>query len=123
MSKIAFEGVKKMSEALTEAQNLLRDYISPPIAGGSVKERIYRAARYVGFTFSRTHTLWYGNARRVDAQEIDLLRAAAVKKATSITVETTNGNDFWGTVTELRAQITELRSHIERLDKMAQNGR
>lgn len=118
-----FLGAKKMSDALCEARSLLQEYIAPPIAGESMKVRIARAARYVGFTYGRTGTLWYGNARRVDAQEIDLLRAAAVKKATSITVETTNGNDFWGTVTELRAQITELRSHIERLDKMAQNGR
>jgi uncharacterized small protein (DUF1192 family) len=119
MSKFAFTGVKKMSEALCEAQSLLREYISPPIAGGSVKGRIYRAARHVGFTFSRTHTLWYGNAHRLDADEMDRLRAAAAKKAAPITSDKSNGQDFWATVTELRSQIAELQSRIEYLDRIS----
>jgi len=119
MSKFAFTGVKKMSEALCEAQSLLKEYISPPIVGGSVKGRIYQAARDVGFTFSRTHTLWYGNARRVDAEEIDRLRAAAVKKAAPITSEKSNGQDFWATVNELRSKIEELQSRIEYLDRIS----
>ena len=119
MSKFAFTGVKKMSEALCEAQSLLKEYISPPIAGGSVKGRIYQAARHVGFTFSRTHTLWYGNARRVDAEEIDRLRAAAVKKAAPVSTDESNGQDFWATVAELRSQIAELKSNIERLDRIS----
>jgi len=109
-----------MSETLCEAQNLLQEYISPAIGGKSVKGRIYQAARDVGFTFSRTHTFWYGNARRIDPEEIDRIRAtAAVKKAAPITSEKSNGQDFWATVTELRSQIAELKSHVEYLDRIS----
>jgi hypothetical protein len=119
MSNFAFTGVKKMSEALCEAQSLLREYISPPIAGESVKQRIWNAARRVGFTISRTHTLWYGNARRVDATEIDQLRAAAVKKAAPVTADNVNGKDFGAIVIELQSKISELQSQIKRLDSIS----
>lgn len=123
MLKKRLEGVSRMSAALCEAQKLLREYIAPPVAGESMKVRIARAARCVGFTYTRTGTLWYGNARRVDGEELDMLRAAAVKKAAPINADKVNGHDFWGTVTELRAQITELRSHVERLDRISRASR
>lgn len=123
MLKKRFEGVRTMSEALCEAQRLLQEYIAPAIAGERMKVRIARAARHVGFTYTRTGTLWYGNARRIDPEEIDLLRAAAVRKAAPIKKMENDSQDFGALVIELKSQISELRSHIERLDRISRVGR
>ncbi|GGE18366.1 hypothetical protein GCM10011390_41960 [Aureimonas endophytica] len=45
-------------------------------AAGSVKDRIRQAAREMRWSFSRASDLWYGKARRIDAHELDALRAA-----------------------------------------------
>lgn len=46
-----------------------------------MKALIVRAARRVGFGFERAKSLWYGEARRVDAEEMDTLRAVAAARA------------------------------------------
>jgi hypothetical protein len=49
----------------------------PRPAGDSVKAAINRAAKRLGFTYSRTKDIWYGGARRIDAREMDRLRGCA----------------------------------------------
>jgi transposase-like protein len=66
----------KMS-AVLEAQTLVRTIAEPRAVGDSVKVSISKAARRLGFTFSRAKDIWYGDARRIDAAEIDKLRALA----------------------------------------------
>lgn len=113
-----------MSDTLCEAQNLLRNFIAPPIAGESMKVRVARAARYVGFTYSRTFTLWYKNARRVEAEEIELLRAAAVKRAAQKAEKTNVGRDFWAEVYRVRKQLEEQREIIDQImERMSQDSR
>ena len=59
-----------------EAKELLRR-----IAGrGRIKVRIQRAAEMLGWSYTRTKDLWYGNARRIDAEEMDPLRRLGAEK-------------------------------------------
>lgn len=67
--------------AVAEAASLLRTIAEPRAADDSVKALIVRAARRVGFGFERAKSLWYGEARRVDAEEMDTLRAVAAARA------------------------------------------
>lgn len=60
-----------------EAKVLVRRCAEPCPAGDSVKEAIRRASGRLGFSFSRTQDIWYGEARRIDAREMDQLRAVA----------------------------------------------
>ena len=67
--------------AVAEAASLLRTIAEPRTADDSVNALIVRAARRVGFGFERAKSLWYGEARRVDAEEMDTLRAVAAARA------------------------------------------
>jgi hypothetical protein len=42
-----------------------------------VKAAIRRASRRLEIPFSRTRDIWYGDARRIDAEEMDRLRRGA----------------------------------------------
>lgn len=59
---------------LSEASFLVRQIAEPRPVGDSVKAAIGRAARRLGFSFSRTKTIWYAEAHRIDAHEMDALR-------------------------------------------------
>lgn len=63
--------------APSEASGLVRRVAEPRPVGDSVKAAIRRASRRLGFSPSRTKDLWYSNARRIDAEEMDALRRAA----------------------------------------------
>lgn len=77
MSQKSCESSQKMNAAAEEMKVGLRVIAGPD---GSVKERISRAARHLGFSFSRTFDLWYGKARRIDAHEIDEVRARQARE-------------------------------------------
>lgn len=65
------------ASSLDEARALIRQCAEPCKAGELVKEAIFRAARRLGMTPSRARDIWYGNARRIDANEMDRLRRGA----------------------------------------------
>jgi hypothetical protein len=65
--------------SVSEARALVRRIAEPREVGDSVKAAIVRAARRLGFRFHRTRDLWYGDARRIDADEMDRLRELAAK--------------------------------------------
>ena len=44
---------------------------------GLVKEAIFRASRRLDMPISRARDIWYGDARRIDAEEMDRLRRVA----------------------------------------------
>ena len=46
-----------------------------------VKEWISATARRLGWHYSRTKAVWYEDARRIDAREMDALRSALIKDA------------------------------------------
>lgn len=72
------EKVSEHSEEFSEfseAMRLVKLAAEPRPAGDSVKEAIRRAARNLGWEYSRTEDFWYGEVRRVDSCEMDALRA------------------------------------------------
>ncbi|MBB6306252.1 hypothetical protein [Xanthobacter tagetidis] len=62
----------EVSALAEEMKDGLRQVAGP---GGSVKERIVRAARRTGFSYWRTFDLWYGKARRIDGHEVEAVRS------------------------------------------------
>jgi hypothetical protein len=46
---------------------------------GPSEGAIRRASRRLDLPFSRTRDIWYGDARRIDAEEMDRLRQAAFR--------------------------------------------
>jgi hypothetical protein len=65
------------ASSIDEAQTLVRRCAEPRPAGDKVKAAVRRASRVLNMPFSRTRDIWYGDARRVDADEMDRLRRAA----------------------------------------------
>ena len=66
--------------AIVEASILIRQVAEPRPVGDSVKAAIVRASRRLGFGFSRTKTIWYGEAFRINAEEMDALRRATARR-------------------------------------------
>jgi hypothetical protein len=63
--------------SIDEAQTLVRRCAEPRPAGDLVKVAIFRASQRLDMSFSRVRDIWYGDARRIDANEMDQLRRAA----------------------------------------------
>lgn len=70
------EKARAMS-AVTEAAHLMRHLAEPAVPGESVKAAIMRAARKAGVPAGLGKRLWYGEARRIDADTMDRLRERA----------------------------------------------
>lgn len=64
----------------SEASILVRQIAEPRPVGDSVKAAINRASRRLGFGYRRTKTIWYGEASRISAEEIDALRKEAERR-------------------------------------------
>lgn len=60
-----------------EARALIRQCAEPCKAGELVKEAIFRASQRLDMPLSRARDIWYGDARRIDANEMDRLRRGA----------------------------------------------
>jgi hypothetical protein len=63
--------------SIDEVQTLVRQCAEPRPADDQVKAVILRASRHLGLPFNRTRDIWYGNAMRIDAEEMDRLRKEA----------------------------------------------
>jgi hypothetical protein len=63
-----------------EASILVREIAEPRPVGDSVKAAIDRAARRLGFGYRRTKTIWYGEATKITAEEIDVLRRETARR-------------------------------------------
>jgi hypothetical protein len=68
---------KLRTSSIDEAQTLVRQCAEPRPAGDNVKAAIGRASRRLNMQFNRTRDIWYGQAKRIDAEEMDKLRAKA----------------------------------------------
>lgn len=80
----------------TVASNLMRE-LAP---AGTAKARIGVVATKLRWPWSRAKAIWYGEARRIDAGEMDALRAAIRKRQ----------------IEEGRREFAELRAQIARLE-------
>jgi hypothetical protein len=67
------------ASSIDEAQILVRRCAEPRPAGDQVKAAVRRASQRLGIPFSRVRDIWYGEARRIDASEMDKLRREAEK--------------------------------------------
>ena len=67
------------ASSIDEAQAHVRRCAEPRPAGDIVKAAIRRASQRLDIPFSRTRYIWYGDARRIDAEEMDRLRRGAEK--------------------------------------------
>jgi hypothetical protein len=106
--------------ASVEASRLIRVVAGPPTAAGGIKLLIDRAARALGWSHSRAFDVWYERARRIDAAEMDSLRAAA---------RVTNpahpaGGELGGDaaidhefVKRLEARLDDLSAQLRRIDQ------
>jgi hypothetical protein len=65
------------ASSIDEAQTLVRRCAEPRPTGDLVKVAIFRASQRLNIPFSRVRDIWYGDARRIDAAEMDQLRRAA----------------------------------------------
>jgi hypothetical protein len=65
------------ASSIAEAQTLVRRCAEPRPAGDLVKAAIRRASQRLEIPFSRIRDIWYGDARRIDAEEMDRLRRGA----------------------------------------------
>jgi hypothetical protein len=63
--------------SVSEASLLVQRVAAPRECSDSIKAAIGRAARRLGWKFTRTKDIWYAHARRIDAAEMDALREAA----------------------------------------------
>lgn len=79
------KGKTKMSDAFV-AQGLIREAFPKELYGG-YKAAVYAAYRYISprvskrFTERRARAIWDGEARRIDMEEADALRAALLEEA------------------------------------------
>ena len=67
------------TSSIDEAQTLVRRCAEPRPAADKVKAAIRRASQRLDMPFSRVRDIWYGDARRIDAHEMDKLRQEAEK--------------------------------------------
>jgi hypothetical protein len=67
------------ASSIDEAQTLVRRCAEPRPAADQTKAAIRRASQRLEIPFSRTRDIWYGDARRIDAEEMDRLRRGAEK--------------------------------------------
>ena len=83
--------------SVVEATTLIRRAAEPRPVGDSVKGAIRRAAYRIGFSFTRTKDIWYGDARRIDAEEMDALRKLAARYAAIAETLRHQDEDFYRT--------------------------
>jgi hypothetical protein len=65
------------TSSIDEARALVRLCAEPCSAGDLVKVAIFRASQRLEMPVSRVKDIWYGDARRIDAHEMDQLRRSA----------------------------------------------
>jgi phytoene/squalene synthetase len=65
------------ASSINEAQTLVRRCAEPRPAGDQVKAAVRRASQRLDIPFSRVRDIWYGDARRINADEMDRLRQVA----------------------------------------------
>lgn len=80
MSELSSERSEKRRVGMSsvcEAAVLIRKAAEPRPVGDSIKSAIRRAALRLGFSPTRAKDIWYEDARRIDASEMDALRKQA----------------------------------------------
>lgn len=71
----------------TEAAELVRKCAEPIKLGDNIKTAIGRAGARLGFSLNRTRRIWYREARRINAEEMDRLRERATQIEKNLTIQ------------------------------------
>ena len=95
-----------MSAFVFEAAEGLRELAWPIQTDDRIKTQIARAARRAGLSYWRAFDIWYRKARRVEAVEIEAIRAARSVRAQE------NSN-------ELAALAADFEALAERVSRLA----
>jgi hypothetical protein len=108
--------MSEFTSEFAEAAELVRQAAEPRPVGDSVKAAIRRAANKLGWPHSRVKNVWYREARRIDAHEMDALRGLAQRYANIATTLRHQDEDFH------RAQADLLEHFARRLGGVARTG-
>lgn len=109
MSQKSWEA--RVSTLALEVANGLKALAGPPREGDRTKARIDRAARAAGLSYWRAFDLWYGKARRIDAHEVDAIRAAERLRGEK------SSHDLHAVAVEMEALAERLSALSARLDR------
>lgn len=107
-----------MSSA-AEISMLVREVADLTAPSQNWKDRVSAAARALGLPFGRVKSLYYGEARRVDAEEMDSARAAARELREQARIDRENSHLAWleSEIGRLRASGQEFRgAHADGLE-------
>lgn len=85
---------------MSDYSSALRELSEPSVRGDRVKAAIQRASRLAGIPYWRAFDIWYGKARRIEAQEAEKIETALRKKTEEAT----------------RNELQELRNRLIRLE-------
>lgn len=99
-----------------EAARLLKLAAEPRPVGDSVKDAIWRAARAVGFACDRAKRIWYGEAKRIDAEELDKLRDFARERRARIAAARADDQRNIEQLAALRGRLSARDPDFHRLD-------
>jgi hypothetical protein len=93
--------MSEFTSEFSEAAELVRMAAEPRPVGDSVKAAIRRASNRLGWSHARVKNIWYREARRIDAHEMDALRGLAQRYANIATTLRHQDEDFYGTQADL----------------------
>ena len=87
---------------MIDLRRALKELSEPWRCGDRTKCAIDRAAKECGLSFTRTRDIWYGNARRIEAGELEQIEAALTRKRTKVA----------------KNELHELKTRIARLEAL-----
>lgn len=115
------EGSEKRSEGsrmtpIAQASRMMRDLAEPRPVGDTVKAAITRAARAVSsvlqepMRYGRAEDIWRQEARRIDAAEMDAIRAAHERRHRSLRDQLREAEALAGRLERLAAELSPAAS-------------
>lgn len=112
--KSEFRSERLEMSSVAEASVLIRKAAEPRPIGDSVKSAIRRAAHRLGLSFTRAKTIWYGEARRIDAHEMDALRGLAERYANIAATLRHQDEDFYRTQADALEYFADRLGNLDR---------
>ena len=109
----------------TDASRLLQEIAEPRPVGDTVKAAITRAARAMNeflprerrVSYGRAEDIWRREARRIDAAEMDAIRAAHARRDRELRTEIQQAQALARRLEDLAAQAIDPRD-LQRLDEV-----
>jgi hypothetical protein len=92
---------------MIDARAAVRRISEPWRCGDTVKSAINRVSKETGLSHTRIRDIWYGDARRIDAHEIEKIEAAERRKQIKV------AKDEYA---QLRTQMARLEAMLRSID-------